>query len=118
MKPTATRWLACLLTLGVTACGPTGAPDSWLGTVTAVDDPAGPGSRYPHLAGNDGQVAMSWLQALPQGGFALQHARWTDGAWGPAATVASGDDWFVNWADFPSVVPVNATTWAAHWLQQ
>jgi hypothetical protein len=86
--------------------------------VTAVDDPAGPGSRYPHLAGSDGQVAMSWLQALPQGGFALQHARWKDGAWGPAGTVASGDDWFVNWADFPSVVPLSATTWAAHWLQQ
>jgi len=61
---------------------------------------------------------MSWLQALPQGGFALQHARWRDGAWGPSATVITGDDWFVNWADFPSVVPLNATTWAAHWLQQ
>lgn len=118
MKPTAARWLPCVLTLGVTACGPAGAPDAWLGAVTVLDSPAGTGSRYPHLAGGNGQIAMSWLQALPDGGFALQHARWVDGAWGPAATVASGDDWFVNWADFPSVVPVNATTWAAHWLQQ
>ncbi len=118
MKPTATRTLACLATLGLAACGPAGAPDAWLGAVTALDDPAGPGSRYPHLAVGGGHVAMSWLQALPQGGFALQHARWRDGAWGPAATVTTGDDWFVNWADFPSVVPLDATTWAAHWLQQ
>ena len=118
MQPTAARWLAGLATLGITACGLPDASDSWLGAVTVVDDPAGPGSRYPHLAGGDGHVVMSWLQALPQGGFALQHARWKEGAWGPAATVTSGDDWFVNWADFPSVVPLDATTWTAHWLQQ
>jgi hypothetical protein len=118
MQPTAARWLAGLATLGVTACGLPDASDPWLGAVTVVDDPAGPGSRYPHLAGGDGHVVMSWLQALPQGGFALQHARWKEDSWGPAATVTSGDDWFVNWADFPSVVPLDATTWAAHWLQQ
>ena len=118
MKPSAARWLAGLATLGVTACGPPNASDAWLSAVAVVDDPAGPGSRYPHLVGGEGHVVMSWLQALPQGGFALQHARWKEGAWGPAATVTSGDDWFVNWADFPSVVPLDATTWAAHWLQQ
>ena len=118
MKPTAARWLAGLATLAITACGPPDPSGSWLGTVTVVNDPAGPGSRYPHVSGGDGHVVMSWLQALPQGGFALQHARWKEGAWGPAATVASGGDWFVNWADFPSVVPLDATTWAAHWLQQ
>jgi hypothetical protein len=118
MKPTASGTLTCLATLGLAACGPTGAPDAWLGAVTMLDDPAGPGSRYPHLAVGAGNVAMSWLQELPQGGFALQHARLRDGAWGPAATVTTGDDWFVNWADFPSVVPLDASTWAAHWLQQ
>jgi hypothetical protein len=118
MTPTATRWLVPLATLALAACGTADRPDAWLGTVTAVDSPAGPGSRYPHLATGGGQVVMSWLQALPHGGFALQHARWRESAWGPAATVASGDDWFVNWADFPSVVPVTATTWVAHWLQQ
>jgi len=117
MKPNAARWLACRATLGLAACGRPDAPDAWLGAVMPVDNPAGPGSRYPHLAVG-GHVAMSWLQALPQGGFALQHARLHEGAWGPAATVTTGDDWFIIWADFPSVVPLDATTWAAHWLQQ
>jgi hypothetical protein len=32
--------------------------------------------------------------------------------------VIAGSDWFINWADFPSVVPVTDKVWAAHWLQQ
>jgi hypothetical protein len=31
-------------------------------------------------------------------------------------TVARGTDWFVNWADFPAVEPIDATHWSAHWL--
>ena len=30
--------------------------------------------------------------------------------------IASGDNWFVNWADFPSVTAVTEDFWAAHWL--
>jgi hypothetical protein len=32
--------------------------------------------------------------------------------------VASGDDWFVNWADVPSVLRLDAGTLVAHWLQK
>lgn len=109
---------ALLAALALTACRHAGKTDPWLGDITPVPSPAGPGSRYPHLGTGAGQVVLSWLQAQEQGGFALQHARWQDGAWSAVATVTSGDDWFINWADFPSVVPISATTWAAHWLQQ
>jgi hypothetical protein len=109
---------ALLAALALTACRDAGKTDAWLGDITTVTNPAGPGSRYPHLGNGAGQVVLSWLQAQEQGGFALRHARWQDGAWSAAATVTSGEDWFINWADFPSVVPIGATTWAAHWLQQ
>jgi len=118
MRNHASFGLAATATVALVACGPAGTPSAWLDTVTPVENPALPGSRYPHLAAGGGQPVMSWLQALPQGGFALQHTRWRDGSWGPAGTVARGDDWFVNWADFPSVVPVTDATLAAHWLQQ
>jgi hypothetical protein len=118
MKPDVAHWLAPMLAATLAACGPTGASQTWLDTVAPVENPALPGSRYPHLAAGGGQLVMSWLQALPQGGFALQHARWRDAAWEPAATVTQGEDWFVNWADFPSVVPMGDNTLAAHWLQQ
>jgi hypothetical protein len=118
MKTLSASLGASLALLALPACRDASQTDAWLGDVTAVVNPAGPGSRYPHLGAGAGQIVLSWLQAQEQGGFALRHARWQDGAWGAAATVTSGDDWFINWADFPSVVPVGASTWAAHWLQQ
>ncbi len=44
-------------------CGAPGPTTAWLGEVTVVPAPAGPGSRYPHLASGDGPVVLSWLQA-------------------------------------------------------
>lgn len=108
------------LALTIAACDRSPPPpEAWLGPVTVVTTPAAPGSRYPHLAAvPDGGAVMSWLQPIPDGRFALQHARWGEDSWAPPAMVATGTDWFINWADFPSVVPVTDRVWAAHWLQQ
>ena len=38
--------------------------------------------------------------------------------WSFYTSVAKSDDWFVNWADFPSVVGLNGTPMAAHWLDK
>ena len=77
---------------------------------------AAPGSAEPYLASApDGRVVMSWLEPL-DGGTALRYAVLEDGAWSAAITVAQGDDWFVNWADFPSLALAPDGTLAAHWL--
>ena len=112
---------ACLILALVTLAGCGDAVESgrWLAELREIPAPAGAGSRYPHLAGGrDAPVVMSWLEPDARGGYALRQATWSGGAWQAAGTVARGDDWFINWADFPSVVPVDATTWAAHWLEQ
>lgn len=36
--------------------------------------------------------------------------------WDPPVTVSSSERYFVNWADFPSVVPLAGDTVVAHWL--
>ena len=36
--------------------------------------------------------------------------------WSEPRTVAEGGDWFVNWADFPSVIALKDGSFAAHWL--
>ncbi len=101
--------------------GPALAQDAnagWLGVVEALDPPAVAGSRYPHLASTPaGNVVASWLEPAGEDTYALRFAR-LDQAWQPARTVATGRDWFVNWADFPSVVPFDGGPWVAHWLQQ
>ncbi|MDX1407284.1 MAG: hypothetical protein R3330_04100, partial [Saprospiraceae bacterium] len=40
-------------------------------------------------------------------------------SWSPRREIARGSDWFVNWADFPSVVAFSdGRSLAAHWLQK
>jgi len=110
---------ALLATLPLLGCGPAPSPDPWLGPLTAIPVPGGAGGQFPHIAGGDPlPTVLSWLATGPGGTVALQQATWRDGAWSQPGTVASGADWFVNWADFPSVVPVSASHWLAHWLQQ
>ena len=74
------------------------------------------GSAQPHLsAGPEDSIVLSWLEPA-DAEVALRFSTFDGREWSPAATVASGDSWFVNWADFPSVSPIGGTTWAAHWL--
>ncbi|HEX9207300.1 MAG TPA: sialidase family protein [Steroidobacteraceae bacterium] len=83
--------------------------------------PAAAGSRFPNMAASpDGStVVISWLEPGTGSSFQLRTARWTpQQSWSDAGVVAAGRDWFVNWADFPSVVPLAATRWMAHWLRQ
>jgi hypothetical protein len=60
---------------------------------------------------------VSWVEPADSG-HALRFATWQGGSWGDVRTVAAGRDWFVNWADFPSVVPLGGQALAAHWLQR
>ena len=81
-----------------------------------VDCPAAPGSQAPNLAvGLDGELYLSWIEPRERG-HALRFATWDDGAWSAPRTIASGEDWFVNWADFPSMAALEDGTLVAHWL--
>jgi hypothetical protein len=115
-----TRGFAVAIALmGLAGCHDRDPEEAWLDPAAEVVSPAAPGSRYPNLASaQDGMPVMSWLEPAPDGGFALRYSTWTGSSWTGTGTVASGGDWFVNWADFPSVVPVSRSLWAAHWLQQ
>jgi hypothetical protein len=70
----------------------------------------------PHLAISPNGTAVVSYIAPAEPGHSLQFHVVTDGIWGPARTVVTGENWFVNWADFPSVTPISDSTWAAHWL--
>ena len=112
------RIATALVLAALAACGGTDTAPARLGTPVALSTPASEGSHFPHLAPGDDGIVMSWMQGGKDGRVALRHATYSGGAWSPLRTVAEGADWFVNWADFPSVVPVSGRTWIAHWLQQ
>ena len=79
--------------------------------------PAGPDSREPELyATADGQVILSWVEKIGASRYALRFAKQDAAGWSEARKVAEGDNWFVNWADFPSVIALRDGSLAAHWL--
>jgi hypothetical protein len=75
----------------------------------------------PNLALDGDAVLLSWLEpphprVKPQdGNYALRLSRLSNGRWSPPVTIASGTDFFANWADFPSVTAAKGGFLVAHW---
>jgi len=67
-----------------------------------------------------GQALLSWVEYLNDTTDVLAFAHLESGEWSPPQIIAKGNNWFVNWADFPSVVAFaeNSNHLAAHWLQK
>jgi len=104
-------------------CGasPESAPvptDVALWSVSHLDPPVAPGSGEPNLAvAPDGSMLLSWTERDGEG-YRLEFARRQNGGeWSAPREIAHGDDWFVNWADFPSMAVAEDGTLFAHWLQ-
>ena len=107
-------FLSALAILCVVSCG-NNAPD----TDTRIVRPNGvaaTGSAEPHLfVSAEGTVILSWQEPAGEE-TALRFATLDGEQWTSPGTVATGDHWFLNWADFPSVIAGADSLWAAHWL--
>ena len=78
-----------------------------------------PGSVTANLAaGRDGRVILTWLEPAGQGRHALRLAVREGRRWQPARTVRESDRFFVNWADFASLVETDDGRWVLHWLEK
>jgi hypothetical protein len=86
--------------------------------VDSLPSPTGPGATEPNFAvAPDGRVYMSWLEPADTG-HALRISVFDGTKWAPANTIAKRRDFFVNWADFPSLQVLDGGRLAAHWLQR
>lgn len=85
--------------------------------LSALPSPAGPNSEIPQLSVSSRGVLLSWIERSGRTA-SLKFAERTSGGWSPVRTVASGDNWFVNWADVPSVMRLADGTLVGHWLQK
>lgn len=77
------------------------------------------GSGKPNLVtARDGRVILTWLE--PAGGdrHALRFAVRTGRRWSTARTIRESDRFFVNWADFPSLIETPSGMWVVHWLEK
>lgn len=85
----------------------------------SLNNPAETGSRYANLYQDDtGSIYMSWLEYIEEDIYALRYAVYDNEQWGPAQSIRVATDFFVNWADFPSVTGLSGEPVAAHWLKK
>ncbi|MGH8500066.1 MAG: sialidase family protein, partial [Methylococcales bacterium] len=66
--------------------------------------PAPANAAQPNLSqAPNGDLALSWIERLPAGGHRLRMSTYsTQGKWSSPSTIATGKNFFVNWADFPA----------------
>jgi hypothetical protein len=90
---------------------------SWPVDVQTIASPAPLHSGQPHLSSSQRGVLLSWIER--NGAQAtLRFAERTASGWSAPQTIASGSDWFVNWADVPSVIRLASGALVGHWLQK
>lgn len=77
------------------------------------------GTPNLHISKN-GQAFLSWIEYLNDTTDVLAFVTLKNNEWSAPKIIAKGSNWFVNWADFPSITSFNGNNnhLAAHWLQK
>lgn len=108
--------LLVIVVLSVFGCVKQGDTDQSL-IIQRTESPAGVDSREPDLnATSDGRIVMSWVEKREEKRYALRFSIRDTKGWSETRTVSEGDNWFINWADFPSIIALPDGSLAAHWL--
>jgi hypothetical protein len=85
--------------------------------ITILESPAAEGSQEPNLfTDKKGNVYLSWVEKKEKTAT-LSFSKLENGQWSAPKQISEGNNWFLNWADFPSIA-VNEEWMAAHWLQK
>ncbi len=86
----------------------------------SIPTPCKEGGEPNLFVTKSGDVYLSWVEFLNDTTDALMFSKLENGQWGKATEIARGNDWFVNWADFPSLILYenDGASLAAHWLQK
>lgn len=64
----------------------------------------------------DGAAVLTWLERIEGTRHALRFSVRQAGGWSSPRTITESDSFFVNWADFPSLVALPDSSWIVHWL--
>lgn len=88
-------------------------------SIEEIPTPVREGGEPNLFSSSNGELYLSWVEYLNDSTDALNYARLQEDAWANPKEITRGMDWFVNWADFPSLaVFPDAGSIAAHWLQK
>ncbi len=80
-----------------------------------------PASNFSSLSrlytDNTGTVFMSWVEQRNDSAH-LYYSKFIENEWIQKKYISGSDSWFVNWADFPSLIAKDGEVSNAHWLQK
>ena len=97
------------------SCGKDNTPT--FGMPVPLDLPSGANVAGPRFStGADGELVLSWM-ATAASTTTLNYSPLVDGKFTTVSEVVTEPRAFVNWADLPSVVPLDGEHWIAHWLR-
>lgn len=84
----------------------------------AMQSPVDSVSAEPYLfTDKNGVVYLSWITKDPEKST-LKYSTYKDGKWSTPFVIASGDNWFVNWADYPLIASDGSGNIVSHFLQK
>lgn len=88
--------------------------------LTEIQSPVKSGGEPNLFVSEKGNVYLSWVEYENDSTDVLMFSKMENNQWSNPKEIARGSDWFVNWADFPSLVVYknNEQHLAAHWLQK
>ncbi len=84
----------------------------------SIGNPTASGSGMLNIANSSNTLYFSWIEEIPDGGHGLKYATYANQRWYETNEIARGDNWFVNWADFPTMAVFEDGRMAAHYLQK
>ena len=94
----------------ITGCNGNPSP-----AIEDVPSPAQKMSAQPYLLSTGNELYLSW-QETDNDRHSLNFSRYINNQWSDPAVLASGKNWFINWADFPSLAASPSGTLMSHYL--
>ncbi|MCC7127070.1 MAG: exo-alpha-sialidase [Acidobacteria bacterium] len=109
--------LCCTALLATAVFMPRARAQSFAATATPIDTPTAAGSSaYALAAGADGKAYLVWIENAADKSHVLRFSRLDGHTWSAPRDIARASNWFVNWADHPSLTALADGTLIAHWL--
>ena len=89
-----------------------------LSELQSIHSPADSVSAEPYLfTDKNGLVYLSWT-SKESGKSLLKYSRFENGKWATPSVIASGDNWFVNWADYSLIASNGSNHLISHFLEK
>lgn len=87
-------------------------------SIKILPSPADSLSAEPYLfTDKNGVVYLSWIERIKETSF-LKFSTLSNDEWAKPGVIASGDNWFVNWADYPMLASDGKGNLIAHILEK